>query len=68
MQHTHTITTNYLLCLQVRTAVQITIPVINPLDIPVKLAVRYGHDALVGPLVLSLPPKTKVCVCVRVCV
>jgi len=43
---------------EVRTAVMISIPVINPLDVPLKLAVRYGHDALVGPNVLELPAKS----------
>eukprot|EP00983_Pelagomonas_calceolata_P092132 1157628-Pelagomonas_calceolata.AAC.11 len=46
--------------MQVRTAVMISIPVINPLDVPLKLAVRYGHDALVGPNVLELPAKSTV--------
>mgnify|MGYP006288425907 CR=1 FL=1 len=46
--------------LQVRKAVKITIPVINPLDTPLVLGVHYGHDALVGPNSLELPPRSKV--------
>ncbi|KAF5834411.1 flagellar associated protein [Dunaliella salina] len=43
---------------EVRTAVVISIPVINPLDIPLKLAVHYGHNALVGPNMLELPSRS----------